>query len=407
MHVVLLTDFAVGNGGAGRVAVKSARALAEAGARITFIHAIEGTDGRLAHPSIARHCLGLTNVWNLGAARAASTGIWNSRAAKMLEPILRPLSDANDTIVHLHQWTRALSPSIFPILMRTKLPVFATVHDYFLACPNGAFFRFGRDEPCALTPLSLRCLATNCDTKSYLHKGVRVLRVATARHYLRGSVLDLVHVSDRGRDQLAPFVPATWRHHRVDNPVSIAKGPSVQIDPQAKFAFIGRLTREKGAVLAATAAARAKAPIVFIGDGPAAAEICALCPAAEITGWLAPGQVFALLRSRIRAVLAPSLWPETGPLTVYEAAAIGLAAIVSDRCGAGERVTAASGFVLEPTPEAFAAAMVRLVDHDLAISMGRAAYDLYWADPPSPAAHARRLIELYRGACSNSMASLG
>jgi glycosyltransferase involved in cell wall biosynthesis len=406
MHVVLLTDFAVANGGAGRVAIESARALADAGARVTFVHAIEGADAQLTHPAITRLCLGLTDVWNLGSAKAAANGIWNTRAAKLLEPIVQKLRGAEDTILHVHQWTRAFSPAIFPILVRTQLPLFATVHDYFLVCPNGVFFRFDRAEPCSLTPLSVGCLTTNCDTRSYLHKGVRVLRVAAARHHLRDYALDLVHVSDHGRDRLAPFAPASWRHHRIDNPVSIAREPPAQIAKDAKFAFIGRLTREKGAVLAAAAAAQAKAPILFIGEGPAEADIRALCPEAEITGWLPPDQVSALLRTRVRAVLAPSLWPETGPLTVYEAAAIGLPALASDRCGASERVYADTGFVLEPSHEAFAAAMERLGDIDLARAMGHAAYARYWADPPSPQMHAQRLIALYRSACAAATASL-
>lgn len=399
MHVVIITDFAIGNGGAGRVAVDSACALTEAGVSVTFIHAIEGADEALARHSIVRHCLGLQDVWNLGAAKAAQAGIWNSRAAHMLDDILRPFRGKEDTVLHLHQWTRALSPSIFPVLTRTMLPVVATVSDYFLACPNGVFFRFERNAPCALAPLSASCVTTNCDTKSYAHKTVRVLRLALAQHHLRQFPLHLIHVSDHARDKIAPVVPASWRHHRIDNPVSIARAPPTTIVQDAKFAYVGRLLPEKGAVVAAAAAARAKAPIIFIGDGPAAAEIRTLCPAAEITGWLAPQDVFAILRDRAKTVLAPTLLPEPGPLTVYEAAAMGLPSIVSDRCGASERVSSASGIVVAPTVDGFASAMTRLADDNLVRSMGRTAYDHYWADPLTVQTHARRLIGLYRSVC--------
>jgi glycosyltransferase involved in cell wall biosynthesis len=404
MHAVILTDLAGGHGGAERVAVESALALAEAGVRITFVHAVEGADTRLAHPLIRRICLDLTDVWQLPAARALPAGLWNSQAAARLAPLLQPLAGAADTILHVHQWTRAFSPAIFPALGQSRLPVFVTAHDYFLGCPNGVLFRFDRGEPCSLTPMSAQCLATNCDTKSYLHKCVRSLRVGIARGALRHASLDLVHVSDVGRAKLAPLVPNTWRHHRVDNPVAMIKEPPVAIDQTKKFAFIGRLTREKGALLAASAAARAAAPTIFIGDGPVADDIRALCPDAEMTGWIPPDEVCRLLRHRVRAVLAPSLWPETGPLTVYEAAAKGLASIVSNRCGAAEKVTACSGFVIDPTPEAFADAMIKLTDDNLAATMGAAAADLYWAAPPTPAAHAQKLIALYQEACRATLA---
>jgi glycosyltransferase involved in cell wall biosynthesis len=401
MHALVLTDLAGGHGGAERVAVESALALAEAGARVTFIHAVAGADPRLAHPAIARICLDLTDIWQLGAVHALRAGIWNGEAAERLAPVLRSLHAAPDTVIHLHQWTRAFSPAIFPVLAKTQLPIFITAHDYFLACPNGVLFRFDVEEPCQLTPMSAACLATNCDTRSYLHKCVRALRVATVRGRLQETSLDLVHVSDLGRDKLTPFVPVSWRHHRVDNPVSIRKEAPAGIDRTKKLAFIGRLTREKGALLAAAAAKRAAAPIIFIGDGPAREEIRALCPDAEMTGWIAADDVIDLLRRRVRAILAPSLWPETGPLTVYEGAAIGLASVVSKRCGAAERVSNQSGFVVEPTIEAFAAAMVELADDDRAGAMGAQAFELYWANPPSPQSHARKLIDLYGNACSS------
>ncbi len=400
MHAVIVSDLASGRGGAERVAVESALALAEAGAEVTFVHAIEPADERLAHPAIERICLGLTDIWELRPGEALKQGIWNRRAAKGLDAALQSLRGAPDTVIHLHHWTRVFSPAVFFVLKRTKLPIFMTAHDYFLACPNGVLFRFDTEEPCSLRPMSMHCLATNCDTKSYLHKCVRSLRVATVRHQLRNTVLNLIHISDAARDRLVPLVPSAWHHYRVDNPISVAKGSAVDIGPKAAFAYVGRLTREKGVLLAAAAAKRAAAPIIFIGDGPAISDIRALCPEAEITGWLTPDKVLELLHSRVRAILAPSLWPETGPLTVDEAAAIGLPVIVSNRCGAAERVKTEFGFVVEPTVEAFAEAMGRLADASLAAASGRAAYEHYWADPPTPAAHARKLIDLYGQACS-------
>ncbi len=69
-------------------------------------------------------------------------------------------------VIHLHQWTRAFSPAILPVLFGTGLPVAITLHDYFLACPNGVYYRFDRAEPCTLTPLSARCVAAPCDPRS-------------------------------------------------------------------------------------------------------------------------------------------------------------------------------------------------------------------------------------------------
>ncbi len=395
MHAIIIADFADFSGGAQRVAVESARALAELGMRVTYIHAIQGAVARLEHPSIERICLGLEDVWTLGVVNAIAAGVWNERAAKALRNTLAPHAGTTDTVLHLHQWTRALSPSIFPVLRQANLPLFVTAHDYFIACPNGVLFRFDLEAPCRLDPMSLRCIAANCDTKSYLHKAVRVVRTAATRQATRGAEVNLIHVSDRERDILVPLVPLSWRHYRVDNPVSIAKAQPIENMAGRSFAFIGRLTSEKGAILVARAAAQTGAPILFIGDGPANAEIRAICPHAEMTGWLPAAAVEALLRSRVRAVVAPSLWPETGPLSVYEASAVGLASIVSNRCGASERIGTASGIVIEPNLAEIVRAFERLRDDEAASRMGRAAYQRYWGNPPTPAAHARRLLEIY------------
>lgn len=393
-HAIIIADFADISGGAQRVALESARALAETGIWVTFIHAIEGEARELAHPGIERICLGLKDVWTLGAAQAMTAGIWNEAAAKaMREALARYVGEAG-TVLHVHQWTRALSPSIFPVLRATRLPLFITAHDYFIACPNGALFRFDRQEPCQLDPMSVKCIAANCDSKSYVHKMVRVMRMAVTQQTAYGAAVNLIHVSERSRAILTPLLPSTWRHFSLGNPVLVRKTPPIGNVAGRGFAFIGRLTPEKGTILAARAAAQTGAPMLFIGDGPARGEIRNICPHAEITGWLPAAEVDLLMRNRVRAVVAPSLWPETGPLTVYEASAVGLASIVSNRCGASERVVGV-GLMIEPTVEEIARAFERLGDDDLASRLGYAAYQRYWDDPLTPASHARGLLEIY------------
>jgi glycosyltransferase involved in cell wall biosynthesis len=149
-------------------------------------------------------------------------------------------------------------------------------------------------------------------------------------------------------------------------------------------------------VIAAAAARTAGVPITFVGDGPAAAEIRAENADAELLGWRPREEIAALLQGRTKAVVAPSQWLETGPLTVYEAAAAGVASIVSDRCGAAERVDhEVSGLVVEPTVDGVADALRRLNDATIARRFGETAYKQYWARPPTPDAHARALIALY------------
>ena len=408
MRAVILADFATPNGGAPKVALESARALAQAGVAVTYVHAIgDERHPLLDHPRIERVGLGLSDVWDMPVAKAAAAGIWHREAARRLAHTLADLPPGH-TVLHLHQWTRAFSPSAFPVLMRSGHPLAVTMHDYFLACPNGVYYRFDRTEPCRLTPLSPACLTAPCDPKSALHKAVRVVRTFATRAAVRHGGFDVIHVSDRGRDTIAPFLPRGVRQHRVDNPVQTAKAAPACIGEGSKIAYVGRLTREKGADLVALAAREAGTPVMFIGEGPLEPELRALNPAAEFMGWRRPADVDRLLREKARAVAAPSRWFETGPLTVYEAMAAGLPAIASVRAGAAEKVIAGNtGFVVEPTVAALAQAFATLSDLSVARRMGQAAYATYWQSPPTSEVHAAQLVAVYESMLTAARAPAG
>src|SRR5215203_2326524 len=166
MRVVIITDFAFPSGGAPRVALESARGLAEACVPVLYVHAI-GLAGSelLDHPRIDRVGLGFPDIWDLPRARGAVTGLWNAAAAQRLRRLLAS-QPVGETVVHLHQWTRAFSPSIFRVLADSGHPFAITLHDYSLVCPNGVYYRFEKELPCATVPLSWACLRAACDPKS-------------------------------------------------------------------------------------------------------------------------------------------------------------------------------------------------------------------------------------------------
>ncbi|UHC16418.1 glycosyltransferase [Methylobacterium currus] len=402
MHVGILTNFPTPKGGAEAVAIESARGLAEAGTAVTLIHGADGpADPMLDHPGIRRVGLGLIDVWERPAWRGAVEGVWNREAARRLDAALAALP-ARPDVLHLHQWTRSLSPAIFPVLARTGIPVAVTLHDYFLVCPNGVYYRFDRAEPCTLRPFSPACLTAPCDPQSRVHKAVRVARAVVQRAAIMRRFpprrLDVVHVSDGSRARVEPMTRgAPFRHHRIDNPVRVARAAPADPASGDAIAFVGRFTREKGADLVAQAAQRAGLPSLFIGDGPLADALRAV-PGAEVIGWRTPAEVEALLRRRARAVAAPARWLETGPLTVYEALAAGIPAIASDQAGAGEKIRhGETGFVVTPDVAVLAEVFGRLRDDALVRRLGQAAHARYWAAPMTLAAHAAALRDLYAG----------
>lgn len=395
MHIVVLADYAIADGGAPKVAIESARALAETGIAVSYVHAVGDTgDALLDHPNITRIGLDLADVWSQPIHKAALNGIWNASAKARLSTALGRIL-RSDSIIHLHQWTKAFSPAVFAAIRESGAPLVATMHDYFIACPTGVFYRFDTHRSCGLKPLSGACLAARCDPRTPAHKAIRIARLIAQNQALKGYAFDVIHVSAKGAETVAAYLPAPVRQHRIANPVSIAMRAAASGHAGGRALYLGRFTVEKGAVLAAEATKMAGLPALFVGEGPAEAAIRAANPEAEIRGWVPADQVGTLIASEARVLLAPSQWPETGPLTVYEAMASGVPVIGSTMSGAAESIAdGETGFIVSPTVEAVAGALMQMTA-ETAERMGAAAYARYWQAPPTPANHAAALIGLY------------
>lgn len=400
MRCVIVSDFGSVNGGAAKVAIESARGLAEAGVDVVFVCAIGPVSERLNHPKVAVEILGVQDVWAVGARwSAARQGIWNAAAGQFLADILA--RQPPGTMVHLHQWTKALSPAAIAAAGESGLPVALTLHDYFAFCPTGGYFDFQQGEVCTRRPMSLSCIGAHCDRASYVHKLVRVARQWRSDEALRRLRDPLfIHVSALAREVAEPFLPKGGRHAVIENMMEVRQAPPADVAQNEPAVFIGRLTEEKGVLPLAQAARAAGMSLRFVGEGEPKIrnEIARLNPQAVITGWVDHDAVLSELRGA-RCLVAPSLWYETGPLTVIEAMAQGVAPILPRTIGAAGRVSdGISGLVLpEVTVEALSQALRRLADDRLAASLGRGAHDSYWSDPPTLRRYVGQLLQAYRG----------
>ncbi|MGO4174814.1 glycosyltransferase family 4 protein [Bosea sp. TAF32] len=402
MRVVIVSDFGWINGGAAKVAIESARGLAEAGVEVVFAYAIGPVSDRLDHPLIdVAHFAG-EEVWQVGSkVAAARQGIWNARAHAFLSELLAK-QPRGETLVHLHQWTKAFSPAAIAAAGESGMPVAITMHDYFSFCPVGGYFDFKAGAPCRRRPMSIGCVTANCDRASYIHKLVRVARQWRSDKALRGLQRPLfIHVSAFARDVAEPFLPRTARHVVIENMMNATPHAPADVAKSRHATFVGRLTQEKGILVLAQAAREAGVALRFVGDGDdeIKAAVAGLNPDAEITGWLDSYAVLAELRAA-RCLVVPSLWYETGPLTVGEAMAQGVPPIVPRTIGAAGRVRDGIDGLVLPAVEAGALteALIALRDDAFASRLGRAAHQAFWAEPPVLGRHVEALRASYRAA---------
>lgn len=398
MRVVIVSDFGAVNGGAAKVAIESARGLAEAGVDVVFACAIGPVSDRLDHPRIeVAHYQG-EEVWQVGSKIAAARqGIWNAAAHDFLTALLAE-QPRGDTLVHLHQWTKAFSPAAIAAAGGSGLPVAITMHDYFSFCPTGAYFDFKTGAPCQQTPMSVGCVTANCDRASYVHKLVRVARQWRSDEAMRGLKAPLfIHVSEFARRFAEPFLPKSARHVVVENMMEAPRREPVDAGANRHALFLGRFTQEKAGDILAHAAARAGMPVRFVGEGPIADAIRAANPDAEIRGWVPADRVFDEI-GQARCLVLPSLWYEPGPLVVAEARSLGVPVVLARTTGpASWIVDGEDGMLVEGGDvNGLAAALARLRDDDAVRALGQSAYRRYWADPLTTERHVARTIAAYR-----------
>ncbi len=399
MRIAIINDFCSRNGGAAAVAIDSAIGLAKAGHEIRFVGMVGPVDhGLTAEARVRVYCANaITFLDDSRRLGAATRGLW-SRGAR--EFVRAALSDWIDlpAIIHVHGWVKAFSPSIFSEFLERRLwQTVITIHDYFLACPNGGFVDYKKTEICHRNALSYDCLVCNCDSRSYAQKLWRFGRglIQTYGLDIASRVDGLVGVSHFALDKLRPFLKSDVPLAVVRNPVTLERPHLLGGNPDGPLLYVGRLSPEKGLDLALTAARQLQRKLVVLGDGPLRVKLSLEYPEVEFRGWTRPLEVHAAMMSSA-ALVFPSRWYETNGLVVLEAMAHGLPVIVADGCAAIEFVSEGSTgrhFQIGSV-ESLTRVLGEVLSHQ-GPKLGAAAAEWYWKDPWTQTAHVVELEQFY------------
>ena len=403
MKVVLLNDFGSVRGGADQVAIAEAEGLARRGHSVTALFAVGPVDPALASvPGLTVECLGKSDILqDTSRLRAMRVGLWDRDAADWMEQALRN-HVPSETVVHVHGWTKALTPSVFHRLHRLGFQPVVTVHDFFLACPTGTFHHQPDNTICRLAPLGWKCLATHCDRRSYAHKLWRVVRQVGQSSWggVPGSLRHVITLSEASESVIRPHLPAGIQCHRVTNPVSIPRQPRTDAAANRQITFVGRLTAEKGVLDLGRASQAREWPAdwrwLLVGDGELKGELAREFPSLVLAGWLGRDAVRERL-SAARVLVFPSVWHETFGLTIAEALAMGVPVIVSDACAGRELVRhGVDGWHYRGGDVASLASALEAARDDAAVDRcSRAAHADYWARPMDLGRHLDELEVVY------------
>lgn len=336
-NIVIVNDFANADGGAGKVAIDVALELSNQ-YNVIFFTSVKPIDVRFGNSKVKLVCLDKPDILrDTNRVRAVIKGLFDTKVNKLFRNLLAGLSP-QETVVHVHTWTKAMTSAVFQVTAQMNFNLVLTLHDYFVSCPNGGFFNYKSKRICNLKSLSANCLLENCDVRSYPQKVWRVIRLLIQNHYLwRNKKLTLIYISDMCKSMLMTYIPKDIKMIYLPDPVDLENNENVAVSDNDIYLYIGRLSPEKGVVLFCEAISELGLKGIVVGDGYLKNELARKYPQIEFVGWASGEKKFSFMK-RAKALVFPSLWVETYGLVVAEAKSYGIPCIVPDKCAASEQI---------------------------------------------------------------------
>ncbi|MDV3113765.1 glycosyltransferase family 4 protein [Segatella copri] len=400
-NIVVVNDFAKADGGAGKVAIDVALALSKHYV-VYFFSSVPPIDPRLQESNVCVICMNKPDVLHDGnRLRAIIQGLWDKKVSNRFAELLAKL-DSRETVVHVHTWTKALTSSIFSITSKMNFHLILTLHDFFLFCPNGGFFNYKSMAICEKRSRSLRCLATNCDSRNYYQKIWRMLRLEIQnRHLWKNEKMTLLYISKMCYEVSKPCISKNVRMLYLPDPVDLPHSDTCDIEKNEYYLYLGRLSPEKGAELFCKALSDIGLKGVLVGDGYLMENLKCKYPNMVFAGWASGDRKAALMR-KAKALIFPSYWRETYGLAVAEARSYGIPCIVPDKCAASEQVVdGKTGYIFKTGDLASLKEAVLKYEHTDLKQMQKNLIESFHPEELSMETHVKKLIEIYNDILSD------
>ena len=335
-NVIIIYDQAYFSGGAAKIAIGSAIALKKIGYNVVFFSAVGPISQELIDEQIEVICLNEKHIALTKNPISLLKGIWNNHAKKELYKILNRF-DPNNTIVHIHGWTKALSSSIFQATYNKGFKTLITLHEYFTICPNGGIYNYKKKLICNIQPNTCKCYLCNCDKRNFLQKLYRDLRQIIQNHIFKKTCPICIYISTFSRNIIEPLLPFNSKSYNLVNHVEVSKNERISVENNSIYLFIGRISYEKGIDLFCECMRQSNNKGLVIGDGQLKQTYEKLYPEITFVGWKKSNEIYDYLVNA-RCLIITSKWYETMGLTTIEMQQYGIPCIVPKQCAASEYI---------------------------------------------------------------------
>lgn len=266
-----------------------------------------------------------------GQLRAAADVFHSARGVTRLNEALAAFKP---DLVHVHNWFPTFSPGIFRACKGNGVPVVHTLHNYRLLCIKASLYRDGKIcEDCVGTALRLPGIVHGCYRGS--RSGSMATTAAMVAHWRLGTWHDAVDrfiaLSEFARTKLIEGgLPA----EKISvKPNSLASDPGARPGNGGYFAYVGRLTDEKGipTLLDCWRKGTDLPRLRIVGTGELEGDVREAAATLNNVEWLGArsGDEVLDIIGNAQALICPSHWYEGMPRVVVESMAVGTPVIAS------------------------------------------------------------------------------
>ena len=338
-NIIIVNDFDYIQGGASKVAIDTANLLVNSSdeIKVYFFSASHGVSSNLDKKVVSICTNQGEALKSKNRIKGFINGIYNFKAKRELKKLLKSLNK-DETIIHVHGWTKCLSSSVFDVAFKLNYKLVLTMHDYFTACPNGGYFNYKENKICKLNPLSFKCIKCNCDSRNYLFKMYRIIRqfVQNKIVKLNDKLSDVISISEFSENILKETLNPKIKIHRVYNPIDLDNHvEKIDYTQNEYFLYVGRISKEKGVDIFCEAITRSKLKGIVVGDGDERKKLEKEYPNITFTGWKNSNEVREYMKNA-KALVFPSRWYETAGLTALEAQKLQIPVIISNNTSTEE-----------------------------------------------------------------------
>jgi len=247
------------------------------------------------------------------------------------------IKDKKPDLAHIHNIYPIISPSIYFVLKKYKIPIIHTIHNFRFFCSNGFCLKNGK-------------ICIKCETNSIKNIFNICSKEKKEYDFLLKIIIYITRLFNLFKKIDFFIVPSDFIKNKLLNigisaSKVIIKRYSIEIPDRSSylirkdllnyFIFVGRLSEEKG-ITQLVDAFKLLDPIklIVLGDGPLKEELIIKLKNENISnvqliGYI-KGEQKQLFISKSLALIIPSIWFEIGPLTAVESLSLGVPIIVNN-----------------------------------------------------------------------------